>query len=206
MAKKAKKSTKAKENKKFDPREDANVAEQDNKPETEVSEAQSQEQMPSDTLELISTLTSQVQQLTQQVQNLSQRNKDVSENLEEFKKESAEQRAASLAKVEKQRLSKREIMKKKWANQNKVQMFIPLEGSEKKGARFPVQANGYSYVHSDGFLGIPKGVYCAVPKGVFDIASESMNQQIENMGFDTRVDTKETTLDGGRFDPTRLER
>lgn len=201
---KAKKTTSSK---KFDPREEATPTKAEETVKTTPSSQSPQ--VNSDlqqALSVIATLTQQVQGLTTQVQALSDSQSKTEDDVEKYRRESAEQKKASLAKVEANMRSKRQIMKEKWDSQEKVAMFVPYEGSEKKGSRMPVQANGYSYVHTDGFKGVPKGAYVQVPKGVFDIVSESLGQQIENMGYDSRIDTRETNADGGKFDPEKLIR
>jgi len=193
--------------KKFDPRDkDSSTNVEETPKMTPSNESNQGKSDLQQALSVIATLTSQVQGLTTQVQALSDSQSKTDDNVEKFRRETAEQKIANLAKVDAQRKSKRRIMKEKWDKQEKVAMFVPYEGNEKKGSRMPVQANGYSYIHTDGFVGVPKGSYVQVPKGVFDIVSESLGQQIENMGYDSRIDTREVNADGGKFDPEKLIR
>lgn len=206
--------------KKFDPRADQAtnpVKTPDTKPVEPTEPAQKTEQSVEakqpDVLSLIGKLTEQITALTTQnstlakeVSKLSDNQTKMEDNVEEFKKETSEQRVMNLAKAKASRESKMTIIKKLWNNQTKVQMLVPPGDGRKKGDRYPVQAQGYKYVHTDGREGIPVALYTAIPKGVFDIASESLNQQIENMGFDNRVDQRATTSEGAKFDPERLNR
>ena len=60
-------------------------------------------------------------------------------------------------------------MKENLNKQQKVRMFLPLEGTEKPGAFVPVTLNGYR-------LNVPKGVYVDVPEQVADVLRESFDQ------------------------------
>ncbi len=65
--------------------------------------------------------------------------------------------------------SKAQRMKEHLAKQEKVPVFIPLEGKEKMGTFLPVTLNGYR-------LNVPKGVYVQVPKQVQEEIMNSLNQ------------------------------
>lgn len=157
-------------------------------------------------LSVMSALAAQVESLTKKVATITETQTETVDKVDKYRKESATEKQASKDRVSKSRESKRDIMKRIWDGQEKVSFWLPYEGSEKKGSRMPVQANGYAYVHSDGFLGVPKGVMIQLPKGVFDIVAESLGQQIEAFSIGKTIDTRETNLDGEKFDPERMNR
>lgn len=157
-------------------------------------------------VDLVKALMEQVTNLTQQVATLQAGQKQLGSDVETYREESAAQKMGSMEQARKARMSKIKVMEEKLSKDEKVNMLVPFEQGEKKGARLHVQVNGYTYVHSDGLAGIPKGVYTSVPKGIFDIASYSLGQQIENIGFSHQIDVKEVNADGQRFDPERLMR
>lgn len=198
--------------KKFDPRDqEEKLLENQNEnkdaqQQGATNDQATQVQVPTDVLKLISQLTAQVTELTKELHAVKSDHTKLSDNVDDFKRETEEQRMKSFEKVEKQRMSKQEIIKRKWAADPKVSLLVPLEGKEKVGARLHVQVQGYVYVHTDGLPGVPKAKYCEVPKGVADIVMESLSQSIENVGTDVRLDTRQLTAEGAKFDPTRLER
>lgn len=65
--------------------------------------------------------------------------------------------------------SKALAMKENLSKQQKVRIFVPLEGKEKKGTQLPVTLNGYR-------VNVPKGLYVDVPEQVGDVIAESLNQ------------------------------
>lgn len=65
--------------------------------------------------------------------------------------------------------SKAQRQKEHFAKQDKVKIFVPLEGKEKLGQQLPVTVNGYR-------VNVPKGVYCEVPEQVAQIVMDSLNQ------------------------------
>lgn len=66
---------------------------------------------------------------------------------------------------------KAKAMKRHLDAQPKVQVLVPLSGTEKRGTVLPVTLNGYRF-------NVPKGVYVAVPQQVGEVIMESMNQTI----------------------------
>lgn len=157
-------------------------------------------------LTLVASIQETVRNQSLLIAQLQNDRSKMSSDIEQYRMESAGQRSQSMEQARANRISKAERMKRLWAAQPKRNFYVPYQPGEKKGARFWVQANGYAYVHSDGQIGIPKGTYCEVPVGVANIAMESLNQVIENMGFDSRLETRDTTSDGQPFDPERLQR
>lgn len=72
-------------------------------------------------------------------------------------------------------------MKEHLSTQDKVKIFVPLEGKEPKGSQLPVTLNGYR-------VNVPKGMYVAVPEQVADIIMESLNQTAESTNIPQNLD------------------
>ncbi len=72
-------------------------------------------------------------------------------------------------------------MKDHLATQPKVQIFVPLEGKERRGQQLPVTINGYR-------VNIPKGMYVKVPEQIAQIVMDSLNQTEEAIHNAMEVD------------------
>lgn len=77
--------------------------------------------------------------------------------------------------------SKAQRMKENLEKQDKVMVFVPLEGKEKPGTQLPVTLNGYR-------VNVPKGKYVKVPMQIGQIIMDSLNQTEEAVNNAFRVD------------------
>lgn len=80
--------------------------------------------------------------------------------------------------------SKAQKMKENLAEQEKIQIFVPLEGKEKPGTQLPVTLNGHR-------VNVPKGVYVKVPQQVAQIVMDSLNQTEASTNIPQRIDLME---------------
>lgn len=200
-------------NKPFDPREQNNNT-QPKQPATpkekvEPVENSSSEPSSTDLLGVIAQMQKQAQDMQAQMMKMQQTMITKEQHTEEmatFKAESEAQRRGSVEYARTQHMTKSKRMIEIWNKQPKTRIYIPLDLGEKKGARLTVIVNGAIYIHTDGIAGIPKARYVEIPEGVANIVVESLDQQIENMGYDERIDTRTTTSEGVPFDPERLNR
>jgi hypothetical protein len=77
-------------------------------------------------------------------------------------------------------------MKDSLKSQEKVQIFVPLEGNERKGTQLPVTINGYR-------VNVPKGVYVQVPQGVAQVVMDSLNQTQQATDIPQNLNNKTET-------------
>lgn len=127
---------------------------------------------------------SQLDFLIQEAKALNERTAAKEKELDELKtkfqagKEVSEEEKIQIAEHHK---GKAQRMKESLAKQEKVSIFIPLEGKEKPGTQLPVTPNGYR-------VNIPKGVYIKVPRQIAEIVMESLNQTEQATQVSQRVD------------------
>lgn len=77
--------------------------------------------------------------------------------------------------------SKAARMKEALEKQEKVPVFVPLDGKEKKGTQLPVTLNGYR-------VNVPKGLYVKVPQQVAQVIMDSLNQTQEATDIPQNLD------------------
>lgn len=132
-----------------------------------------------------------VAELTAQLEEQLLKANELNKRLEEKEKELNEKAKAfsatppispvEQANVLQKHQSKAQRMKEHLAGQEKVTMFIPLEGKEKPGTTEPVTINGYR-------LNVPKGVYVKVPLQVADILKDYLKQTQEALNNPFNLD------------------